>query len=147
MRTPALFATATVLLVGCTPRIDVEQERTALMSTDREWSQATTDPDRFASYYAPDASFYASGMPLVKGQAGIRGVIGQLMSLPGFALTVSATDTQVSAAGDIGYITGTYELKLESGVEKGKYVTVWKKQPDGRWRIFRDIGNTDQPAP
>lgn len=147
MRTPTLFATAIVLLVGCTPRIDVEQERTALMATDREWAQSANDPDKFASYYAPDASFYASGMPLVKGQAGIREVIGQLMSLPGFALTVSATDTQVGAAGDIGYITGTYELKLESGVEKGKYVTVWKKQPDGAWRVVDDIFNADTAPP
>lgn len=29
--------------------------------------------------------------------------------------------------------------------EIGKYVVVWKKQPDGTYKIFRDIGNDDSP--
>jgi len=147
MRTPTLFAAVLVLLVGCTPRVDLEQERAALTRTDREWSQVTNDPDKFASYYAADASFYANGVPLVKGQPAIREVIAGLMSLPGFALTVTGTNTQVSAAGDVGYITGTYELKLASGVEKGKYVTVWRKQADGNWRVVEDIFNADAAPP
>ncbi len=149
MRTPISVSAAAVLLLlaGCTPPVDVEQERAALMSTDREWSQATNDPDRFASFYAPDASFYSGGMPVVKGQAAIREVIGQLMALPGFALVVSATNTQVGIGGDIGYITGTYQLTLASGVEKGKYVTVWRKQADGTWRVTDDIFNADAAPP
>jgi uncharacterized protein (TIGR02246 family) len=138
---------ALVLLAGCAPRVDVEQERAALMSTDREWSQTTADADRFASFYAPDASFYASGMPLIKGPAAIREFMGQLMAMPGFKLEIAATNTQVGAAGDLGYITGTYQLTLASGVEKGKYVTVWRKQTDGTWRVVEDIFNADAPPP
>lgn len=140
------IAVVAVLLAGCTPSVDVEQERAALMSTDREWSQTTTDPDRFASFYAADASFYVGGMPVVKGQPAIRALIGQLMSAPGFTLKVASTDTQVSAAGDIGYITGTYELSQAGGVEKGKSITVWRKQSDGAWRVVHDIFNADEPA-
>jgi ketosteroid isomerase-like protein len=149
MRTRISTSVAAVLLLlaGCAPGIDVAQERAALMSTDREWSQTTGDPDKFVSFYAPDASFYSAGMPLVKGPAAIREVMGQLMTMPGFALQFSATNTQVSAAGDLGYITGTYELTLASGVEKGKYVTVWRKQPDGSWRVVEDIFNADAPPP
>lgn len=29
--------------------------------------------------------------------------------------------------------------------EIGKYLTVWKKQPDGSYRIIRDIFNSDGP--
>ena len=74
MRThiPFSIAAIAVLLAGCTPAVDVEQERAALISTDREWAQTTADPDRFASFYAPDASFYVAGAPAVKGQAAIR---------------------------------------------------------------------------
>jgi len=25
----------------------------------------------------------------------------------------------------------------------GKYMTVWKKQPDGSWKVVADMGNTD----
>ena len=69
------------------------------------------------------------------------------MSAPGFALKVASTDTQVSAAGDIGYITGTYELCQAGSVEKGKSITVWRKQPDGAWRVTHDIFNADAVAP
>ena len=147
MPSPVSAAAVLLLLAGCTQPVDVEQERTALMNTDREWSQATSDPDKFASFYAPDASFYSGGMPVVKGQAAIREGIGQLMALPGFALEVSAANTQVGAGGDVGYITGTYQLTLASGVEKGKYVTVWRKQADGTWRVVEDIFNADAGPP
>jgi ketosteroid isomerase-like protein len=144
--TPLYTAAIALLLLGCTPSVDVEQERAALMSTDREWSQTTNDADRFASYYVQDARFYAAGLPLVRGRAAIRDLMGQLMSTPGFALQVAATDAHVSAAGDVGYISGTYELKQAGGVEKGKYVTVWRKQPDGAWRVVEDIFNADSIA-
>jgi ketosteroid isomerase-like protein len=140
-------ATALLLLAGCAPAVDVERERTALMDTDRQWSQVTNDPDKFVSFYAPDASIYPSGMPIVKGQTAIRDLFGQLMAAPGFALQVSATNTQVAAAGDIGYVTGTYRLELAGTVENGKYVTVWRKQPDGAWRVVEDIFNADAPPP
>lgn len=30
--------------------------------------------------------------------------------------------------------------------DTGKYLTVWKKQPDGNWKIVRDIFNSDKPG-
>jgi len=30
--------------------------------------------------------------------------------------------------------------------EKGKYVTVYKKQADGKWKAIADIDNADAPA-
>jgi ketosteroid isomerase-like protein len=29
--------------------------------------------------------------------------------------------------------------------DKGKYVTVWKKQKDGSWKVLLDVFNTDLP--
>ena len=31
--------------------------------------------------------------------------------------------------------------------EKGKYVTVWKKQPGGEWKVIEDIFNADAVPP
>jgi ketosteroid isomerase-like protein len=30
--------------------------------------------------------------------------------------------------------------------ERGKYVAIWKKQPDGRWKAAVDTFNSDLPA-
>lgn len=149
MRTNALTVAAVfVALSGCTPAVDIEQERAALERTDSDWAAAAADPDKFASFYAPGASFYAAGMPVIKGQPAIREVLQQLSATPGFDLKVTTSNTEVAAAGDVGYTTGTYALATAAGVEKGKSVTVWRKQSDGSWRVAEDIFNADAaPAP
>ncbi|HXG91196.1 MAG TPA: nuclear transport factor 2 family protein [Blastocatellia bacterium] len=50
----------------------------------------------------------------------------------------------VSAAGDLGYTTGPYRL-TDDGPEKrptqhGFFFSIWKKQPDGNWRVAVDFG-------
>jgi len=57
----------------------------------------------------------------------------------------------VSAAGDLGYTAGAYELTVNDATgkpttEKGKYVTVWKKV-NGQWMVVRDIFNADAAPP
>jgi ketosteroid isomerase-like protein len=29
----------------------------------------------------------------------------------------------------------------------GNYVTIWRRQPDGSWKVAVDIGNQDAPPP
>ena len=50
----------------------VDQQRNALLAVDREWSQSTTDLNKFLSYYAADASVYPQGMPIATGSEAIR---------------------------------------------------------------------------
>ena len=44
--------------------------------------------------------------------------------------------------------TGHYEIYDAENkmIDKGKYVVVWK-QENGEWKLFRDIFNSDLPAP
>lgn len=50
----------------------------------------------------------------------------------------------MSAAGDLGFTTGPWEFKEDVKDEKpsgyGHFVTLWKKQPDGKWRFVVDLG-------
>lgn len=57
---------------------------------------------------------------------------------------------EVSSDGTLGYTYGNwkYTAKDKSGKEEtlyGNYVTIWKKQRDGKWKYILDGGNTTPP--
>jgi ketosteroid isomerase-like protein len=138
-----LLGLAGSFAAACGPSVNVQQERDALLQLDREWSQTTKDVDKFLSYFAPDASAYAPGMPIATGSESLRKMFTSMISLPGFALQWAPAKADVSAAGDLGYTAGTYEATMGGATERGKYVTVWKKQSDGQWKVSDDIFNAD----
>jgi ketosteroid isomerase-like protein len=48
----------------------------------------------------------------------------------------------IAASGDIGYTYGIYEMRdTGNNVQRGTYVTIWKKQKDGKWKFVLDSGN------
>jgi ketosteroid isomerase-like protein len=72
-----------------------------------------------------------------------------LTSLPGFALTFSPTKIEVAKSGDLAYDVGTFELKSNDAQgnatsQIGKYVVVWKMQPDKQWKAIIDMFSTDK---
>ena len=49
----------------------------------------------------------------------------------------------IAASGEVGYTTGPYEVRPRRGAEPsgfGHYISIWKTQPDGSWKVFLDIG-------
>jgi ketosteroid isomerase-like protein len=137
------------LVIGCARTVNVDQERNALLSADQQASEATTDLDKFLGFYAADASVYPPGAPMVTGSDAIKALFTHLMT-PGMTVHWTPAKAQVSTAGDVGYTTGAYQVTAGGASEKGKYVTVWKKQADGGWKMAEDIFNADaamQPPP
>ncbi len=63
----------------------------------------------------------------------------------------SMEKAEVSASGDLGYTFGgfAFKIKTKAGVDTtyyGDYITIWRKQPDGKWKFVFD-GGTDTPHP
>jgi ketosteroid isomerase-like protein len=49
---------------------------------------------------------------------------------------------EIAASGELGYTYGIYEMRdRENNVQRGTYVTIWKKQKDGKWKFVLDSGN------
>ena len=128
------------LAAGCAGA-SVAENSDALMNRDKEWATTVKDPDRFLSYFAPDASVYAFGMPKVTGTNALHETWKQMSSAPGFALEFTPAKAIVS--GDLGYTAGTYKMSMGSMHESGKYLTVWRKQADGSWKVAEDSFNAD----
>ncbi len=150
------LALAILVLVvsGCAQKVDVEAERATLRNADAEWSNVTgaKDVDGFVAAVAENGSILPPNTPILTGSEAIRQWTSELVANPGFAVSWQPTTVEVSTAGDLGYTVGTYELTLHDVqgnpvTDRGKYVTVWKKQPDGKWKVVADIFNSDLPAP
>jgi ketosteroid isomerase-like protein len=137
------------MAAACSRPVNVEQERAALLQVDREWSQSVKDTDKFMTYVAADAAMYPPGMGIATGTAKIREVITGMFSAPAFSLTWTPAKADVSASGDVGYTAGTYEANATAmpAPEKGKYLTIWKKQAGGSWKVIEDIFNADTSGP
>jgi ketosteroid isomerase-like protein len=148
-----------VSLVACTqapaPAADTRAADTAaIRETEEAWKAAwaTKIADNITPYWAEDATVMAPGMPTVKGAAAIRTVIGELVSDANFALTLQTVIVDASRGGDFGYTQGTYAVTAtdpatkKAVTEKGKYLTLYEKQPDGSWKSVQDIWNADGPA-
>jgi ketosteroid isomerase-like protein len=145
---------ACVLLFACTLAVSTSlakpNESAALRELDIQWAKAASamDLDGTVSYYADDASLFAPNAPVATGKAAIRSGWAQL--LVGFSGGWQPVKVEVSRSGDLGYITGTYDIKFtgpdgKPEADRGKYVEVWKKQPDGKWKCVADIYNSDLP--
>ena len=73
------------------------------------------------------------------------------MEGPGFVTSLKTTNVGISSAGDLAYSAGTSEDTINDSegnpvTERGKWVVVLKKQPDGTWKVVIDIWNSDGPA-
>jgi uncharacterized protein (TIGR02246 family) len=147
------FCCVALLVHGCTqqqPDTRVAEEQ-AIRGADSAWSAASAakDVDRWLSYLAPDALIFPPNSPTITGLEAIRSSVVQGFASPGNMN--SKTDmVEVSRSGDLGYTYGAYEYTFKSAngeteTDRGKYLTVWKKQADGKWKALVDIYNSDLP--
>jgi ketosteroid isomerase-like protein len=128
-------------------------DEAALKNLDAEWSRAAggKDLDKTASYYADDALVLPPNMAAINGRQQARGMWQGMFSVPGFGGGWKASKVEVAHSGDLGYVTGTYELSEtdasgKPATDKGKYLEVWKKQADGNWKCVVDMFNSDLPS-
>jgi ketosteroid isomerase-like protein len=99
----------------------------------------------YMSYYAEDAVEVPNGADAIHGKANIAKTMGFLNDKNN-QLTWTPVDAGISISGDLGWTSGTYEFRSKDKdgrvkVEHGKYTSIWKKQPDGNWKIVLDMGN------
>ena len=113
---------------------------------------ATKDVDKFASYYSDDALFLMPNAPTVNGRENIKAALRPMLADPNFALTFQSTRAEASKGDDFVYTLGTYSMTVSHPkdktpvTDKGKYLTVFKKQPDGSWKAVADMISSDLPA-
>ena len=122
-------------------------EHAALLAADRAWCESQGDPEAFASFVADDAVFLPAGLPPAAGRDAFLAVSAELFAAPGTSLTWRPSRAEVSPSADLGYTIGSYELTVSGVTSAGKYLTAWRRAPDGRWTVVADCYNADAPTP
>jgi ketosteroid isomerase-like protein len=93
------------------------------------------------SYYAEDATVLMPNAEAVKGN---EAMIALFRTYGDFKLEFKIND--ISGSGDLAYVYGNYTLEVNGVKDQGKYIEIWKKGADKKWKTIYDISNSDLPA-
>ena len=103
----------------------------------------------FAEWFAGDGVSLGNGaMPKI-GKVAVANSAN--WSPKDYQLTWTPTDALMGPSGDMGYTWGHYEghSKDANGnpiITTGRYITMWRKEPDGKWKVVLDAGSNEPPA-
>jgi ketosteroid isomerase-like protein len=154
MKTKTLIVTLTSGLAAAAVCLAADTKiEQALRDLDAQWCKAaqSKDVDKTVSYYADNAMVLPPNAAIATTKEAIRNVWKDLLASPGLAISWKTTKVEVAKSGDMAYSSGTYELTMNDASgkpvnDRGKYVVVWEKQANGKWKCGVDTWNSDLPA-
>jgi len=102
-----------------------------------------------AELFSEDARFMPPNGGITEGRPAIRAWLAAFPPMADFTLT----PIEIEGRGDLAYVRGTYSFTLvgpdghQIGEDRGKYLEIRRKQPDGKWLMTIDIYNSDFGIP
>ncbi len=120
--------------------------------TGQEWARQWNagELDKLIQHYAEDAVYMPPHHAAIHGRKGIYEFLKNPIRHGVNDLTYEVTF--IKHSGDRAYDVGRYTMSLPQSdgtrrPDRGKYLTVWRRQADGRWQIVADTWSSDLPAP
>jgi uncharacterized protein (TIGR02246 family) len=147
----AILAASLMTVAGCNsapppPAVDIAAEQGKLRDLEAAWVRnvAAKDLEKIIANYAGDAVLMAPGEPAAKGKDAVRaswkGLLDSIQKLE-----FAPSRIEISQAGYMATTNGSYTLTMTDAKtkkpvdDKGSYVTVYKKQADGGWKVIEDV--------
>jgi ketosteroid isomerase-like protein len=125
----------------------------ALLAADRAFDAATAARkiDGFSSFLADNVATLRADQPVLHGKAALQQAWKPLLENKSVSLRWQPISAEISKSGDLGYTVGTYTITRtdengDSIVGSGKYLTVWRLQKYGLWKVEFDTGVPDTPS-
>jgi ketosteroid isomerase-like protein len=129
-----------------------ERERDAIAKAEADFERARAEKglDGWLSFFADDTADFVRGGPFTFTKEEMRKRLEKTFD-PADQLTWKPVKIDIAASGDLAYSLGNWQLKGKDPkgndvTQTGKYITVWKKQRDGSWKVVADTGTVDPPA-
>ena len=146
------------LIAGCAGRPDPREAgrmnawESEIMEADRAFNQATAERGAagWVSFFAPNGSMISAGVGEVQGAEAIQATMEGAFADASYRLTWEPSRAEVSASGDLGYTVGRYTSVRVGNLgqevrSSGLYVSIWRRQEDGSWKVEMDLGNPTSP--
>lgn len=134
----------TLLVAATLAAADPKQE---LIDADRAFAKETSARglDGWMSWFAENASLNTPKGHL-RGRIALSEYYKGMFARPGFSLKWEPFHAEISADGTLGYTLGTSvaTARDSDGREQehsGRYVTIWRRQRNGAWKVETDLGN------
>jgi ketosteroid isomerase-like protein len=152
-RNRALLALMTVfVLAGCAaqPPAPEDAQFRAMVAERYVAPFKSGDYARWLEVFADDAVAMHNRRPVDVGKPAISAfaaAVGEYFRLARFDVDVKEVRTDGNVAWTRGeYVSefvGKADGKSAWGVERGKFLLIWQRQPDGVWKIVLDTGNSN----
>ena len=102
----------------------------------------------FADWFAEDGVALGNGAAPKIGKISIAKSAN--WSPNDYQLTWTPTDALMGPSGDMGYTWGHFEGRSKDShgnpvLTSGRYITMWRREPDGNWKVVLD-GGANEPA-
>jgi uncharacterized protein (TIGR02246 family) len=153
---PGFFALAALTFAIPTAKLPSEQTQTVQAqaeprlqsaikkaNTDFEVAMTKADTATIAEPYTPDAVFVSPDGAATKGRARIEQLYRDRFAKSGPAVAVRIESEELMLGGNLAYERGRGELtRLENGKrvsDWARFLTIWQRQADGDWKIFRNV--------
>ena len=97
-----------------------------------------------AAVFAEDALLLPPNQPMLRGKQAIQALIqGWIDTIGG---TMSNPMMEFGGEGDLAYQVATYAFTDTKTPDQGKFVEIFRRQPDGSWKVYLTIYNSDNPV-
>lgn len=141
------FILIPILFSACHDAENHQEMVDQLMDVDREFAKLSVERGSHASFlaYIDDSCILLrpNRYPVIG-----RKKIEEMFNTPdtSFTLNWEPLSGDISESDDIGYTYGIYTIQMDSpeGIQvkkEGTYVTIWKRDKDGKWKFVLDTGN------
>lgn len=143
-----VFMATLILIISCTKSLKTP-ESGELMKADRDFSALSVKEGMHRAFL----EFIADSGVLMRDKAYPlvgKAALGSLFSKgsdTSFVLTWEPAFEKIAASGELGYTYGFFTSRVKSTgeEERGTYLTIWQKQPDGSWKFIVDVGTQGLP--
>jgi uncharacterized protein (TIGR02246 family) len=146
-----IVVAAAIALSGCATMAKggTEADEEAIREIWRTYCEARVagDADLWLSLWDPEGIQLPPGSP-----ARGKDVLDELVPKGFAAGSVSSMNIypeEITVAGDWAYSRGTYDsdrvVEGKAVRVEGKFLTIFRRQPDGSWKIYRDCFNSSVP--